>query len=131
LDFYSMTGDVVCYMGDDRHFYLWDGRAIAYLAEDRVFAFDGRQLGWLDNGWLYDRGNRPSLFTVDAFGGPARPLRKARPVRTQPQRKPAKAPRQLGLIKATRTFEWSPAVGPAYFEQEDPNFLGPGVFGAL
>ncbi|WP_295559160.1 4-fold beta flower protein [uncultured Hyphomicrobium sp.] len=113
-----MTGDVVCYLADGRYLFLWDGKPIAYLTEDqRVYAYDGRQLGWLENGWLYDRGYQPALFSVDATGGPGRPVRKARPIRSTPQRKPAMAVRQVGLAKAKRAFEWSGAVGPAYFAQ--------------
>jgi 4-fold beta-flower domain-containing protein len=117
LDFYSMTGDVVCHSPEGQYFFLWDGKPVAYLAEDRVYAFSGRQLGWFENGWLYDRANRPALFTAEASGGPARPIRKARPVRSNPQRKPQKAVRQIGLTKPARSFDWSEASGTAYFEQ--------------
>lgn len=112
-----MTGDVVCYLVDGRYLYLWDGRPVAYVAEGRVYAYDGRQLGWLENGWLYDRGNQPALFSSEGFGGPARPVPKPRPFRSTPQKKPAPAVRQVGLTKPTRTFDWSPGVGPAYFDQ--------------
>lgn len=131
LDFYSTTGDVVSYLADNRHFHLWDGKAVAYLAEDRVFAFDGRQLGWLENGWLYDRANMPALFSVDAFGGPARPLRKARPVRSVAQRRPPIMVRQAGLARPRRSFEWSPVASIDYFDQHLESLDGPGIFGTL
>jgi hypothetical protein len=117
MDFYSMTGDVVCHLHTDHNYYLWNGQAVAYIVDDRVFGFNGRHLGWYENGWFYDRNNQPALFSADATGGPARPVRKVRPVRSNPQRKPPKAPRQIGLTKPPRSFEWSPAIGAAYFEQ--------------
>ncbi len=117
MDFYSMTGDVVCHLHTDQNFYLWNGKPVAYVAEDRVFGFNGRQLGWFENGWFYDRNNQPCLFSAEATGGPARPVRKVRPVRSTPQKRPQKAVRQVGLTKPARSFDWSPIVGPAYFDQ--------------
>ncbi len=64
MDFYSMTGDVVCHLHTDQNFYLWNGKPVAYLAEDRVFGFNGRQLGRGFREWLVLRPQQPAVAVL-------------------------------------------------------------------
>ncbi|WP_410522680.1 4-fold beta flower protein [Pedobacter sp. ISL-64] len=45
------------------------------------YSFNGRYLGWMQNGWFYDRQGRPSLFSNGASGGPSKPSRASAPSR--------------------------------------------------
>ncbi len=52
---FNKTGKPVAYIGDDgATIYTWDGRAAGYLVEDKVFGWNGHQLGWFDNGTIFD-----------------------------------------------------------------------------
>jgi len=45
----------VAYIADDREtIYLWDGHAVAYLYEDKVYGCNGKHLGWFVDGIIYD-----------------------------------------------------------------------------
>ncbi len=118
LEFYSATGDAICFSRDDEHLYLWKGRPVAYLLRDRVYTFNERQLGWFENGWLYDRRNRPALFTRrDAVGGPIKPVRKVKAVKAVPAVHPVKGAKQAALGKPARSEQWSAVSGRDYFDQ--------------
>jgi hypothetical protein len=52
---YNKKGKPVAYLTDDgRTIYLWDGSPVAYLDGDRVYGWNGRQLGWFTNGTIFD-----------------------------------------------------------------------------
>lgn len=117
MEFHSRTGDACCYLHDGEHVYLWNGKPVGYLVDGKVYSFTGRQLGWFDNGWLYDRLNRPALFSADASGGPVKPVRKVKPVKGVRQVRPVRSVRQVGLVRPVRSLSWSPASDAAYFAQ--------------
>jgi len=77
----------------------------------------GRFLGYFENGWLYDRQNRPALFSSGATGGPVKPVKRVKPVKSVKQVKPLKGVRQVAPVKAIRQITWSPVSGAAYFAQ--------------
>jgi len=52
---FNKNGKAVAYFGEDgRTIYLWDGRVAGYLLDDKVFGWNGCQLGWFDNGTIFD-----------------------------------------------------------------------------
>jgi hypothetical protein len=52
---FDKQGKPVAYIaGDGETIYLWDGRPVAYLFEDKVYGFNGKQLGWFSNGTIFD-----------------------------------------------------------------------------
>jgi hypothetical protein len=116
-NFYSNTGQVVCYSPDGEHIYLWDGIPVAHVVEEKVYSFSGLLLGWFTNGWLYDRNNQPSLFSDGSGGGPARPAKHAKPAKAARQARPAKAARQAAHARPARSISWSQFSGDSYFAQ--------------
>jgi hypothetical protein len=61
---YSKNGKSVAYVADDGEtIYLWDGHAVAYLHEDKVYGFNGKLLGWFANGIIYDMHGHQIGFT--------------------------------------------------------------------
>ena len=117
IEFYKRTGEPCCYSPDGQHIYLWQGAAVAYVKASRVYGFDGRQLGWYERGWLYDRQNRPALFTPEALGGPIRPTRSVKPVKNTRQLKPAKGVREVSIVQPVRCESWSSFADQSYFNQ--------------
>jgi hypothetical protein len=55
---------------DDATFYLWSGEAVAYVVEDSIFGFNGKHLGWLRNGLVYDRAGDVVAAPSTAFREP-------------------------------------------------------------
>ena len=55
---------------DDATFYLWSGEAVAYVVEDSIFGFNGKHLGWLRNGLVYDRAGDIVAAPSTAFREP-------------------------------------------------------------
>lgn len=90
MEFFDRTGRAACYSPDGEHLYFWNGRPVAFLSNGKVYSFRGRVLGWVENGWLYDRQNRPALFTADAVGGPVRPVMQVKPVKSVRAVRPVK-----------------------------------------
>lgn len=117
IEFYDRGGSAVCYAQEEGYIYAWDGTPVAYLSDERVYAYSGRLLGWLTNGWLYDRSNHPAMFSAAATGGPARPVRKVRPVKSVRQVRPVRAVRQVPHVRPVRSLTWSNVSGRPFFEQ--------------
>jgi hypothetical protein len=50
-------------------FYLWDGKPGAYFDEDSVYGFNGKHLGWLKGGLVYDHdGNMVAALSWEFSG---------------------------------------------------------------
>jgi hypothetical protein len=115
---YNKLGTAISYINDDGiHIYLYDGRPVGFLYEEHVYNFSGRYLGWIYKGWFYDRLGRPTFFTEDSSGGPARPARQARPARGARQARPAKGAREARPAKLPRSLSWSNYSNIDYFFQ--------------
>ena len=55
---YDQGRDAIAYIdyGDNMTIYMWDGTPVAYLEENEgVYRFDGRFLGWYEDGIVYDK----------------------------------------------------------------------------
>lgn len=87
---YNKNGKPVAYIADDGEtVYLWDGRAVAYLLDDRVYGWNGKQLGWFDNGTIFDIYGLRSGF-----------IKKKSPITTDLE--PVKATKHIKAVKRER-----------------------------
>ncbi len=94
---FDKHGKAVAYIAaDGETIYTWDGRAAAYLHEDQVFGWNGKQLGWYANGTIFDIYGLRSGF-----------IRSKSPIPPQPE--PAKPGKRLKHGRAGRQM---PAVKP-------------------
>lgn len=117
MEFFDNNGRATCYSPDGENLYLWSGEPVGYFSDNKVYSYSGRLLGWIDKGWLYDRSNRPALFSTDASGGPMRPMRKMKPMKSMRQMRPMKAMRQMPHMKPMRSMGWSNCASGLYFRQ--------------
>lgn len=117
MEFFDKQGAATCYSPDGEHLYLWSGKPVAFLYSGKVYAFSGRLLGWLENGWLYDLSNRPALFSADAVGGPVKPVKKVRPVKGVKGVKPVKGVKQVAKVRPVKSLSWSGTANALYFQQ--------------
>lgn len=117
MEFFDRYGAAVCYASDGEHIYLWGGQPVAYLHDDKVYSFDGRFLGWFENGWLYDKTNSPALFMDGATGGPGKPGKQGKPGKGGRAGRPGKAGRPGTPGRPGKSASWSQFSDESYFQQ--------------
>ncbi len=117
MEFYDRNGRATCYSPDGENLYLWSGEPVGYFSDDKVYSFTGRLLGWIANGWLYDRSNRPALFSTEAAGGPLHPMRQIAPVKSVRKVRPVKSVQQVPHVMPLRSMGWSACANALYFRQ--------------
>ena len=81
IEFFDREGQEAAFCHDGQSLYLWNGKPAAFIHDDKVYAYDGRFIGWADRGWISDESGECLLFERDAVGGPQKPsrLRKTTP----------------------------------------------------
>ena len=118
LIFYDKNGKAVAYTVDDNIF-LFNGKPVAYIANNfnnPVYTFSGRQLGWVDNGWIIDLSGCYAFFTNESIGGPNKPLRQLTPIRSVRQLLPIKNLRSIQKIKPIKKMLWSSHSDESFFQ---------------
>lgn len=119
ITFYNSYGAPIAYLDSDGvHIFGFDGTPLGYLKNEKVYNFEGRFLGWFENGWLYDLTNSPTFFTEEAKGGPLKPLKQLKPLKGLKQLKPLKGLKELTPLKPLRSLNWSEFSDEMYFDQE-------------
>lgn len=78
IEFFDRAGGEAAFCHDGQSLYLWSGKAAAFIHDDKVYAYDGRFIGWADRGWISDADGACLLFEHDAVGGPQKPKRQAK-----------------------------------------------------
>ncbi|EMP7217993.1 TPA: 4-fold beta flower protein [Pseudomonas aeruginosa] len=58
------SGAPVAYISDDAesNIYLWSGVAVAYIVDSHIYGFNGKHLGWFDQGIAWDEKGHPVGF---------------------------------------------------------------------
>jgi hypothetical protein len=56
ITFYNKKGQPQIYLSDEEEntFYTWDGHAVAYLFDDKIYGWKGKHIGWYHEGVIYD-----------------------------------------------------------------------------
>jgi hypothetical protein len=104
---FNKSGKPVAYIGEDGEtIYLWDGRAVAYLSKDKIYGFNGRQLGWFVNGTIFDVYGMRSGFTQSKSPIPT----EAEPVKTLKQPQPHRTERQHSVVKPPLCYGYSEKI---------------------
>lgn len=117
LIFYDQSGKPVAYTDDGEHIYTYDGDPVAYLSGDSVYGYNGRHLGWLMNGWMWDHGGGAVFFTKNAQGGPLKPLASLTPMKSLKSLAPLKSLRSLAPLRPMKSLSWSQLSGTLFFAQ--------------
>jgi hypothetical protein len=101
---YNKKGKPVAYIAEDgKTIYLWDGSPAAYLHEDQVYGWNGKQLGWFVNGTIFDiyglrsgfiRSKSPVVMDIE----PPKPMKQPRG---------SKRMRQHRLVKPVMCYGFS------------------------
>ena len=56
ISLFDQKGNAVAYIASDGEgtVYLWNGEAVAYLVQEKVYGFNGEHMGWFDKGVMRD-----------------------------------------------------------------------------
>lgn len=76
FDFYDAAGRAVAFSakdGSDVTLYLWSGKPVAYPDGDSVYGFNGRHIGWYQNGAIYDNDGNLIAALASRFASPVEP----------------------------------------------------------
>jgi hypothetical protein len=113
LDFYDSSGRAVAYASADHELtiYLWSGRPVAYLDKENVYGFNGKHLGWLNQGGVYDHQGNIVAATADRFASPV----SAAPLKALKQFEPFKAFEQFAPFKPFLSQTWSTLGAREFF----------------
>lgn len=101
---FNKKGKPVAYIAEDGDaVYLWDGTPVAYLYEDKLYGWNGKQLGWFTNGTVFD------IYGLRAgFIKSKSPLvTELEPPKTMKQLKGAKKVRQTQVAKPVMCYGYS------------------------
>ncbi len=63
---FDKDGNPVAYIEDSENepaIYLWNGHAVAYLSDNHVYGFNGKHLGWFEDGIIRDQNGEKIGFT--------------------------------------------------------------------
>ncbi len=115
IHFYDANGEPVAYCEDGVHIYLFSGVPAAYIEGDSLFDYEGRHLGWYENGWVVGDGGKSVCFTESAVGGIPRPLKKMAPLKSMKFALPMKKTRTLKPLKPMRSAAWSDMSSIEFF----------------
>lgn len=116
MTFYDSHGKAVAYTEDEEHIYLFSGLPVAYLYNELIYSFKGKQLGRFEYGWVRDLKGRCVFFTDDAEGcGPAKPAKHAKPAKGAKHALPVKYARHSPYAKAASCVSWSGLSGKQFF----------------
>ena len=118
MTFYDLYGNALAYCEDGEHIYLFSGEAVAYLYNDIVYGYNGRQFGCFENGWIRDLGGHCVFFTEDSYGsGPAKPAKRAKSAKCAKYARPTKCAKHARRAKAAKSCSWSNLSGIQFFYQ--------------
>lgn len=53
---FDLDGTPVAYIAhyDEKTIYMWDGTPVAYLNNECIYGFNGKHLGWFENGIIWN-----------------------------------------------------------------------------
>lgn len=113
--FYDRKGEPVAYTEDGVHVYLFSGMPAAYIEADCLFDYDGRHLGWYQDGWVIGEGGRIVYFTDAAQGGLPRPPKKMGMLKSKKLPLPMKKERMMKNLRPMRSLDWAGIEGVDFF----------------
>jgi hypothetical protein len=82
---FNRDGKPVAYIAEDgESIYTWDGRPVAFLDHDKLFGWNGKHLGWFQDGTVFDIFGYRAGFVKSKAPIPLQ-LEPMKPVRQQPR----------------------------------------------
>jgi hypothetical protein len=97
ITLFDCDGTAIAYVApDDEHtIYLWSGKPVAYLDGEHIYGFNGKHLGWFEEGVMWDHTGAQAGFIIKTLPVFA----KFEPFKAFKQFKPFKAFKEFAPFK--------------------------------
>ena len=115
--FYNKRGSLIAYTEDNCHIFSFIGEPLAYINDDSVYNYEGKYLGFYQDGWIRDYDGLCVFFTKNAKGGPPRAMKEIGPVKSPKSKIPTKNPREKQFKKPEINQTWSELSSVIFFKQ--------------
>ncbi len=115
--FYNKTGSLIAYTEDNCHVFRFTGEPLAYVNEDSVYTYEGKHLGFYQDGWIRDNDGLCVFFTKEAKVGPPRAMQDIGPVISPRLKIPTTKPREDRPKKPELKQVWSDLSSIKFFNQ--------------
>ena len=105
ITLYDSDGEADAYIDtdDEMTIYLWKGKPVAYLDSDSIYGFNGKHLGWFEDGIIWDHKG----YAVGFIKGAVNKFTKFEKFKGFKKFKPFKSFQQLEPIKPIYKSQWS------------------------
>jgi len=109
LNFYDCNGTPYAYSEDGKTLYTFEGKPVAYIDVNDIYAFAGSHLGYFEEGSIWDHNGNMLLFTnMSRFGcGPLKPKKSLKPLKALKTRRPLKGTKKTKPLKPLKSRHWS------------------------
>lgn len=88
---------------EDATIFLWSGKPVAYIHGRNIYGFNGKHLGWLDQGVFRDHGG----YVTGFFEGAAFKMTELETLKGVKQLMPLKSLRQMEPLRPLFSNQWS------------------------
>ncbi len=113
---YDCTGKPFAYVSEDGTFFSFRGIPLAFLQNEYVYSFSGKELGTFEDGWLRDLNGDCVLFAKDATGfAPSKPFCQKCPVPATHSILPTRPIPAVPCGKAIKSCAWSRVSANDFF----------------
>ncbi len=105
ISLFDTDGEAVAYIdtSDDSTIYLWSGKPVAYLGGKSIYGFNGKHLGWFDQGVIRDRNGNGVGFIQGAINK----LTRLEGLKSLKSLKPLKSLKELAPLKPLNSTQWA------------------------
>lgn len=105
ITLFDSEGEAVAYIdtSDDATIYLWSGNPVAYFDGKNIYGFNGKHLGWFDQGVIRDHSGNGVGF----IQGAVNKLTRLESLKSLKSLKPLKSLKELEPLKPLNSNQWS------------------------
>ena len=105
VSLFDRDGEAVAYIDveSDATIYLWSGKPCAYLYSEHIYGFNGKHLGWFEQGIIWDHDGNGVGFVKGALNK----LTSLESLKSLKELKPLKSLRELAPLKPLKSQRFS------------------------
>lgn len=105
ITIFDHQGEAVAYVDTDEEatVFMWSGRPVAYISGTNIFGFNGKHLGWISQGILYDHEG----YGVGFFKNATTTLTQLESLKGLKQLKPLRSLKELEPLRPLFSSYWN------------------------
>jgi hypothetical protein len=106
ISLFDRKGEATAYISTehDLTIYSWEGKPLTYLSGEHVYGYNGKHLGWFEDGILWDHEGRGVGFVKGAVSM----LTSLEGLKSLKELRPLKSLKELARLKPLKTRSWAP-----------------------